>query len=127
MNEMGFGLRVAEQLSMSNRALDGHVLEYLRSARVQALAVSDAGNRGGLSDLLLAWRVRLRLVLSPVMSSSAMLLFVLALFFAGGQWTDTQRLEAQQAVDTALLIDDLPIEAYLDPEFRAWLGRESRS
>ena len=127
MNEMGLGLRVAEHLSASNRALDGHVLERLRSARLQALGVSDAGMQGGMSDLLLAWRVRLRLLLSPVMSSSAMLLLVLALFFAGGQWSDTQRLVAQQAVDTALLIDDLPIEAYLDPEFRAWLARESRS
>lgn len=127
MNEMGFGLRVAEHLSVSNRALDERVLERLRRARQRALAVSDARSRSRLSDVLLAWRVRLRLVLSPATSSSAMLVVVLALFFVGGQWSDSQRFEAQQAVDTALLIDDLPIEAYLDPEFRAWLARESRS
>lgn len=127
MNEMGFGLRVAEYLSVSNRTLDGRALERLRVARTRALAVSDTGSRGSFSDDLQAWWVRVRLAFSPVTSSSAMLLVLLALFFAGGQWSSSHRFEAQQAIDTALLIDDLPIEAYLDPEFRAWLARESRS
>jgi hypothetical protein len=124
---MGFGLKVVEHLSASNRALDSRVVERLRVARTRALAVHDAGGRGGFAEVFLAWRVRLRLALSPAMSSSAMLLVVLALFFGGGQWSNSHRIEAQQAIDTALLIDDLPIEAYLDPEFRAWLARESRS
>lgn len=127
MNEMDFGLRVAEHLSASNRALDSRVLERLRNARIDALAVHAVGSRGGFGAVLLALRVRFRIALSPAISSSAMALVLLALFFGGGQWSSTHRTDAVQAVDTALLIDDLPIEAYLDPEFRAWLARESQS
>lgn len=125
MSDMDFGLKVAEHLSASNRSMDARVLAHLRKARLKALSMSEHQRPGGWRVWSSTLLLRFRLIWSPSMPSFAGLLLVLALFFAGGQWSDSQRPGVKHSIDTALLIDDLPIEAYLDPEFRAWLSRES--
>lgn len=124
MNEMAFGLRVAEHLSVSTRRIDDRIASSLRAAREQALAVQRprvwwswlSGRALGL---------RLRFALAPGLRSLVTALVLLAIFVGGGHWSTASRVESLQQVDAALLIDDLPIEAYLDPEFRLWLARDS--
>jgi hypothetical protein len=124
MNEMAFGLKVAEHLSVSTRQIDDRIALRLRAAREQALAVQRPPVWwSGLSGRALG--LRLRFALAPGLRSLVTVLVLLAIFVGGDRWTTASRVESLQQVDAALLIDDLPIEAYLDPEFRLWLARDS--
>jgi hypothetical protein len=52
---------------------------------------------------------------------------VLALGVAGvSYWSSMERAAEIEDVDSALLSDDLPINAYLDRGFDAWLKRTSQ-
>ncbi len=126
MNEMAFGLKVAEHLTAKSRQLDPGVAARLRAARVQALSLQPKA-RGSIASLgqRLVWSGRL--LGGAQLRSLITVMLLLAIFVAGTHWSDTARVEATRAVDAALLTDDLPIEAYLDPEFRAWLAATSRS
>lgn len=64
----------------------------------------------------------------PAVLRPAVLVFaVLATVLAGDYWVTWSRVNSLQEVDTALLIDDLPIDAYLDADFKAWLQQDSQS
>lgn len=126
MNEMAFGLKVAERLSVATRSIDDRIALRLRVARERALAVQRPrlwwGEFSGR-----ALGLRLRLALAPGVRSLVTVLALLAIFVGGDYWSTASRVASLQQVDAALLIDDLPIEAYLDPEFRLWLARDSSS
>lgn len=124
MNEMAIGLKVAEHLSLSTRQIDDRIAIRLSVARERAIAVQRprvwwSGLSGGALGL------RLRFALAPGLRSLVTALVLLAIFVGGDYWSTASRVESLQQVDAALLIDDLPIEAYLDPEFRLWLARDS--
>ena len=124
MNEQDFGRKVAARLSASARELDDGLVERLRAAREQALAVQrPAGRLSRLFGAKTGFRLRFPAVLRPVALSVA----VLAAVGVGDYWSTWARVMTLQEVDTALLIDDLPIDAYLDAEFKAWVQQESRS
>lgn len=40
-------------------------------------------------------------------------------------WNDFQKAAENAEIDSALLADDLPINAYLDKGFQAWLSEHS--
>ncbi len=40
-------------------------------------------------------------------------------------WNDYQKAAEFEEIDSALLADDLPINAYLDKGFQAWLSEQS--
>jgi hypothetical protein len=44
---------------------------------------------------------------------------------AVNQWRDTQNAAEIEEIDTAVLTGDLPLDAYLDKGFDAWLKRSS--
>jgi hypothetical protein len=44
---------------------------------------------------------------------------------AVNQWRDSQLAAEIEEIDTAVLTSDLPIDAYLDKGFDAWLKRSS--
>ncbi|MDT3669701.1 MAG: DUF3619 family protein [Aromatoleum sp.] len=124
MNEQDFGRKVAGHLSASARELDDGLLERLRVAREQALAVQRPTGRlsqifGGNAGFRLGFPGLLR----PVAVSVA----ILAAVGVGDYWSTWARVITLQEVDTALLSDDLPIDAYLDAEFKAWVQQDSRS
>lgn len=126
MNDEMFVRRIAGHLSAAARDVDPVVGERLRHARDRALQVQ---RKKGLFTIFLdhAFALRVRFALVPALRSSAMAVALVALFLGGDYWTTVSRVTALQEVDAALLMDDLPIEAYLDPDFRAWLSRESHS
>lgn len=49
----------------------------------------------------------------------AVMLFVFASIF---DWQISRENDKNAAIDTMILADDLPIDAYLDNEFNEWLG-----
>ena len=124
MNEKQFGYRVKLALNRG-LALDEQTLARLGSARFQALEkqqISDrslvlvaAGNAGNSLDNRRSIATR---ILLP--------LLVLAIgLFASNHWYQSQLLEEIIEIDTEVLTGDLPIDAYLDRGFNAWLKRSS--
>jgi hypothetical protein len=126
MNEHQFGNRVRRILS-EGAQVNARIAERLRAAREQALerrklerapaegwalspggVVGSFGGFGGFS---------LRLVLPTLL-----LVVGLAAIYS---WQQDQRAADVEELDSLLLTDDLPIDAYLDRGFEAWLRKVS--
>lgn len=122
MNERQFGGRVRQVLNSGAR-LDVGVAERLRAFREQALlakkperrtAPAWAGGPGAAWPTLGEWSVRL---IAP------MLVLVLGLLAIYG-WQQDHEVAELVEIDARLLADDLPIDAYLDKGFEAWLNEQ---
>jgi len=123
MNEQLFASKICQVLDRAThvdpliaerlRAARERALEARRLERAPALAWADnvLGSFGGQSGL---W---LRLVLPA---------FLVVLSVAGiYTWQQNQRLAEIEEIDAELLTDDLPIDAYLDRGFEAWLKKRA--
>ena len=123
MNEQLFASKICQVLDRAThvapsiaerlRAARERALELRRPERAPALAWADnvLGNLGGPSGL---W---LRLVLPA-------LLVVLSVT-GSYTWQHSQRLAEIEEIVAQLLTDDLPIDAYLDRGFEAWLKKRA--
>ncbi len=126
MNEILFGRKVRQALDEGLRVAP-HVAERLRAARERALAVQRreqpaqgfvrSGRAGVLARLGgwvgFSWRVLLPLAVT------------LAGLAGMHRWQQEQRALEVEELDARLLADDLPIEAYLDKGFEAWLRKRT--
>jgi len=120
-DEHRLGRRVAHLLSESAARVDPAVLDQLRLARQRAVALRKRSH----FDLIphrFDWGM-----LGAGLRSALTAMLVLAVFAAGDYFNRQHTLAQRSEVETALLADDLPIDAYLDQGFRAWLQNESRS
>lgn len=124
MNELQFGNKVRQALN-EGAHVDAHTAERLRAARERALAHqlkarplglgwadNVTGRLGGMTG------ISLRLLLP--------LLVVAVTLFAIRNWQQTQRVAEVEEIDASLLTGDLPLDAYLDRGFEAWLKRRGR-
>jgi len=129
MNELNFGMKVRQALNEGLRddaRISPSVAQRLRAARERALearkpelqaqpALAVAGRAlgglGGLGGLSLR-------VLLPVA-------VVVAGLFGIYSWQQEQRAADVEEIDARLLTDDLPLDAYLDKGFEAWLKKRS--
>jgi hypothetical protein len=122
-NEAQFANKVRHLLNQGMR-VDAVTAERLRAARERALLAGKAervpvlawadnvlGSVGGLGGLSLR-------VLLPI----ALIALCVA---ATHTWQQSQRLAEIEEIDALLLTDDLPIDAYLDRGFDAWLKKSS--
>jgi hypothetical protein len=127
MNELQFANKIRQALNQGAR-LDAHISERLRAAREQALA-----RRKPEREPALAWA---RSQAAGVIGGfgglggfSLRLLLPTALLVAGlvaiYSWQQDQRAADIEELDAQLLTDDLPIDAYLDRGFEAWLKKVS--
>jgi hypothetical protein len=123
-NEQQIAYRIKQHLGRGLE-LDADKLARLKAARDRALARQRVGARasvfawvdnvtgtsGGPSSLLVR-------VLLPM----ALLIFGLIVI---NQWRETQQAAEIEEIDAAVLTGDLPLDAYLDKGFDAWLKRSS--
>ena len=122
MNELQFGNKIRQALN-EGAHLDSSTAERLRAARERALAHqlmeqpaalgwadNVTGRLGGLTG------ISLRLLLP--------LLVVAIALFTIRNWQQTQRVAEVEEIDASLLTGDLPLDAYLDKGFEAWLKRQ---
>ena len=127
MNEIKFTNKIRQALNEGAR-VDARVAERLREARERAL---DA--RKPEREPALAW---LRAAAAGLVGGfggvggfSLRVLLPLALLVAGlvqiYGWQQEQRAADAEELDAQLLTDDLPIDAYLDRGFEAWLKKVS--
>jgi len=119
MNELQFAARIRHLLNQGIQ-VDPAIAQRLHAARENALARKRAerasvlvwadnvfGNGWGWGSL------SARVVLPVVMLAVAA--------FGIYRWQENQRLAEVVEIDTQLLTDDLPIDAYLDRGFQNWL------
>jgi Protein of unknown function (DUF3619) len=121
MNEREFGLQIKQQLDQRLN-LNAATLGRLRAAREHALT------RQRMTEpvFVLAWADAIagRLGGNPEAVSVALASGALILALFGIQyWQQTPSVEEIEEIDAALLTSDLPINAYLDKGFDAWLKR----
>ena len=119
MNEMHFGNRIRQALNQGLR-LNARQAERLHAARERALAAQRPEPVGALAwaDNVLGsfggWGgFSLRLV-APL---AALVVSVAALY----TWQQNRVIADFAEIDSMLLTDDLPIDAYLDHGFQNWL------
>ncbi len=117
-DEQQFAYKVRHQLDHGADQLDALTLNKLMSARQNALAHKKAVVTGlslaGVSH-----------VVNDILMPQARTLFALLALATGVvstyYLTNFQLAEENEEIDSALLADDLPINAYLDHGFHAWL------
>ena len=123
MNEQHFAFKVRQQLNRGLHELSPETLSRLAAAREKALACQkQAETRSILATAgsfvhFHADHLRFRQVLSA-------LALVVGLGIAA-YWTADQRISELGAIDSALLTDDIPLRAFTDKGFTAWLNRNS--
>ena len=122
MNDQDFHRRVRQHLNTSARNTSPSVSLNLHEARQKALERQKVAVRGlsvaGLGQML-SEHIR------PRGKTTLALLFVLVLALGSGFLGHLQHTADLEEVDSALLADDLPIDAYLDRGFDAWVQNDS--
>ena len=123
MNEAQFAHRVRQQLE-AGAPLDARVLAQLRAAREQALARHrpETADEVALAGGALGRRAGVRPLLLRVVLPAAILGIAFAATYI---WQKQQRAAEIEELDALLLSSDLPIDAYLDQGFAAWLKRRA--
>ena len=122
-NEPQFGNRVRHLLNQA-APLDATIAAKLRAAREAALEHRKPESAGGLT-----WMGGVLARIGGVRGLSLRLvmpLVVLAIGFAGVYtWEQRQRAAEVEELDALVLTGDLPIDAYLDRGFEAWLKKRA--
>ena len=125
MNEQQTAHRIRQHL---NRGLDldAGKLARLKAAREQALA----RQRVEAPVFVLAWADNVVGRLGGTASIVPRILLPMAVLIFGliaiNQWRDSQVAAEIEEIDAAVLTGDLPLDAYLDKGFDAWLKGSSR-
>lgn len=125
MNEKQFGFRIKQALDRG-ASLDGATAGRLKAARLQALEkyrspapeLVYATHKGTMGNLFDNGHSTAARILLPL------LMLVIGLY-ASNLWYQAQLQEEIIEIDTEVLTGDLPIDAYLDKGFHAWLKRSS--
>jgi hypothetical protein len=124
MNEQQTAYRI-RQLLNRGLDLDAGKLARLKAARERALA----RRRVTAPAFVLAWADNVIGRFGGPASLVPRMLFPVALLILGltavSQWRDTQTAAEIEEIDAAVLTGDLPLDAYLDKGFDAWLKRSS--
>ena len=121
-----FARQVCRVLDQGTQNLSPSIAERLRAGRertlqhapriAETLAIVDAGGTA-----LLLGRHGGRHPVRMLLSILALLLCVSFAYY----WNALEQASENAAIDSALLADDLPPNAYLDKGFQAWLDKHS--
>jgi len=123
MNELQFGNQIRQALNEGAR-LPAALRERLRASRERALA-----RRRIASEVVLAGGVLGRFGGPRGFSVAVLVPIVLLAIGLASLHSARQNLVAEKKVeiDTQLLSDELPIDAYLDKGFEKWLKKQRRN
>lgn len=125
--EEQFARQICRMLDRGTQALDHDVVERLRAARERALehqhvvafspAIVGAGGTALLNGDTEKHPLRTLLLILAIMLGMAISFY----------WNGFEQADRNETIDSALLADDLPPKAYLDPGFQAWLEEDASS
>lgn len=124
MNELHFASRIRQILNQGTSTIDASRAQQLKAARELALSRQrpEPATTVRWADNVLgngwSWGGLSARVLLPVL--------VLVIASVGiYRWQENQRLAEVIELDSQLLTDDLPIDAYLDRGFQNWLKKRA--
>ncbi|MBI2317014.1 MAG: DUF3619 family protein [Betaproteobacteria bacterium] len=124
MNEQQLAYRIRQCLNQGTE-LDGDTIERLKAAREAALA----RQRMAAARPAFAWADNVTGRFAGPGSLVSRLLLPMAVIILGllaiNVWHQAQVAQEIEEIDTAVLKGDLPLDAYLDKGFDAWLRRSS--
>ena len=123
MNEREFAYKVKQHLD-TQLDLDPATLSRLKSAREQALArqrVAEPVFAFAWADAAVGRLSGNPASVSIALAGAALILALVGVRYYYSQQTPT--VEEIEELDAAILTSDLPINAYLDKSFDAWLKR----
>ena len=120
--EREFAYRVRHHLNLGAEGIDRKIADRLFAARQNALVRQKAA--GAQLSLAGAGHAAADVILPYARALVAMI--GLAIGVVGvSTWNDYQKAAEFEEIDSALLADDLPLNAYLDKGFQAWLSEQS--
>jgi len=124
MNEQQTAYRI-RQLLNRGLDLDAGTLVRLKAARERALT----RQRVSAPSFVLGWADNVIGRFGGPASLIPRMLLPMAVLILGliavNQWRDSQTAAEIEEIDAAVLTGDLPLDAYLDKGFDAWLKRSS--
>jgi hypothetical protein len=128
MNEIRFANKIRQALNEGAR-VDNRIAERLRAARERALErrrvasehVPVAAVARGASGLVGGFGGGLGFSLRVLLPMALLVAGLVSIY----SWQVEQRATDVEELDAQLLTDDLPIDAYLDRGFEAWLKKVS--
>ena len=123
MNELHFAFKVRQHLNRGLHELRPETADRLAAARQSALAhQKQAASQSVLATAggFVQYHTE-NLRIKQLLTSLALLLIVAF----SALWIADQRVAELGDIDSALLADDLPIGAFTDKGFDAWLNRDS--
>jgi hypothetical protein len=124
MNEQQIAYRI-KQLLNRGLDLDAGKLARLKESRERALACQRVASRVPVwawADNVIGKSGGPSALIPRVLLPMAVLILGL---IAINQWRDTQVAAEIEEIDAGVLTSDLPLDAYLDKGFDAWLKRSS--
>lgn len=128
-SEEQFSRQVCRVLDEGTQNLPPTIAERLRAAREQALTQQPATaietqiiGAGGTARLAHNGHEQGH----PWRTLFAILMLLLGMSIAY-YWNSFEQAGANEEIDSALLADELPPKAYLDPGFQAWLSHYAQS
>ncbi|MEZ5615153.1 MAG: DUF3619 family protein [Rhodocyclaceae bacterium] len=120
--EREFAYKVRHHLNLGTDAIDRDIAEKLFVARQGALSHQKAA--GARLSLAGSGHLSTGMILSHARHLAIVLGLVLGVFGISA-WNDLRKADELGQIDSALLADDLPINAYIDRGFQAWLSERS--
>jgi hypothetical protein len=126
--EEQFARQICRALDRSTDTLDRSITERLRAGRERALQHRSVTVES--LQIVGAGATALRLGTGhgphPLRTLLAMLALLLGVSLAY-YWNGFDQARENEAIDSALLSDDLPPKAYLDPGFQVWISHYAHS
>jgi hypothetical protein len=127
MNELHIARKIRQVLDLGVERIDSRRLERLRISRERALLVqkqhAPQGGFARVGDALAQYSDAYSM--SRIWLPLAALVVGLAMIFQWQSMQPTMTVAEAEEIDAALLTSELPINAYLDRGFDAWLKRSS--
>ncbi|HMH16643.1 MAG TPA: DUF3619 family protein [Burkholderiales bacterium] len=124
MNEQQIAYRI-KQLLNRGLDLDAGKLARLKESRERALARQRIESRvpvlAWADNVVGRWGGPVSLIPRMLLPTAVLILGLIAI----NQWRDSQLAAEIEEIDAAVLTSDLPLDAYLDKGFDAWLKRSS--
>lgn len=122
--ELELGLKIRRVLDQSCHELDSQLVARLREARTDALAHQQLATESRLS---LAGSIQVGMERAlPHLRTVAALAALMMGMIGSYYWNSFEDAEANEEIDSALLAADLPVDAYTDQGFHAWLNHSSQ-
>jgi Protein of unknown function (DUF3619) len=122
MNDREFGNKIKQDLNYSLGQLDARVSARLKQAREGALAAFDAQEQVVSSSLFAFAGHHGHMTRHALKTRTWLPIAMLVLALAGATYWQ-QEMNHEEDVDAALLASDIPLTAYIDHDFNAWLDK----